>query len=153
MNPIIIFLSMSGSETPPNPTNELAKERTRAAAERTLSAWINNCLVLIGFGITIDRVYPGMEAIWFRSSSQASARLIHITGLSFMGFGIGLLLTVMVQHLLILQSLEQPSGPLKGALFLRLNQVKIATVLIFGVLGLLIIFFRSSPVSHGLSLG
>lgn len=144
---------MSGSEAPPNPTNELAKERTRAAAERTLSAWINNCLVLVGFGITIDQVYPTMERIWLLGHDQVAARLIHITGLSFMGFGIGLLLIVMVQHLFILQALEQKSSPLKGALFLRLNQVKIATVLIFGVLALLIILFRSSPTSHGLSLG
>jgi putative membrane protein len=143
---------MSDSKVPSNPTNELAKERTRAAAERTLSAWINNCLILVGFGITIDQIYPSMEGIWFLNHDRAADRLIHITGLSFMGFGIGLLLIVMVQHLMILQSLEQRNNLLKGALFLRLNQMKIATVLIFGILGLLMIFFQSSPDSYNLSL-
>ena len=34
-------------------TNELAKERNRAAAERTMTTWIQNCLTLIGFGFAI----------------------------------------------------------------------------------------------------
>jgi putative membrane protein len=39
-----------------NPTNEFAKERNRAAAERTLLAWIRTSLSLISFGFGIDRV-------------------------------------------------------------------------------------------------
>ena len=36
--------------------NELAKERNRAAAERTINAWIGNCLSLIGTGVAIDQI-------------------------------------------------------------------------------------------------
>lgn len=37
--------------TAPNVTNELARERNRAAAERTLLAWIRTALSMIVFGI------------------------------------------------------------------------------------------------------
>ena len=37
-------------------TNELAKGRNRAAADRTLMAWIRTSLALIGFGFGIERI-------------------------------------------------------------------------------------------------
>ncbi|MFN9624229.1 MAG: YidH family protein, partial [Cyanobacteriota bacterium] len=45
------------SPTPPDPrnlTNELAKERNRDAAERTLMAGIRTSLSLISFGFGVD---------------------------------------------------------------------------------------------------
>jgi putative membrane protein len=41
--------------TPLNTINELAKERNRAAAERTLNAWTALCLSLMGFGVALSR--------------------------------------------------------------------------------------------------
>ena len=41
---------MTETPTPRNIANELAKERNREAAERTLMAWIRTALSLIGFG-------------------------------------------------------------------------------------------------------
>lgn len=45
-----------------NLTNELAKERTRAAADRTLMAWIRTALSLIGFGFGIPTIVKTIEA-------------------------------------------------------------------------------------------
>jgi uncharacterized membrane protein YidH (DUF202 family) len=52
---------MSNSSETYNLTNELAKERNRAAAERTLMAWIRTSLSLISFGFGIDRVVTALN--------------------------------------------------------------------------------------------
>ena len=44
-----------------NLANELAKERNRAAAERTLMAWIRTALSLIGFGFGIGKFAAYMD--------------------------------------------------------------------------------------------
>ena len=46
------------TDKPPtvNVANELAKERNREAAERTLMAWIRTALSLIGFGFGIGKL-------------------------------------------------------------------------------------------------
>jgi putative membrane protein len=43
-------------------TNELAKERNRAAAERTMNSWIGNCLGLIGVGVAFDQINQSLRA-------------------------------------------------------------------------------------------
>jgi len=47
---------------PYNLNNELAKERTRAAADRTLMAWIRTSLSLIGFGFGIPTIVRTIES-------------------------------------------------------------------------------------------
>jgi putative membrane protein len=44
-----------------NLTNELAKQRNRDAAERTLMAWIRTCLSLISFGFGLDKIIAAID--------------------------------------------------------------------------------------------
>ncbi len=45
-----------------NLTNELAKQRNRDAAERTLMAWIRTCLSLISFGFGLDKIVAAIKS-------------------------------------------------------------------------------------------
>jgi putative membrane protein len=45
-----------------NMTNELAKQRNRDAAERTLMAWIRTCLSLISFGFGLDKIVAAINS-------------------------------------------------------------------------------------------
>ena len=52
---------MSDKPVAPNLANELARERNREAAERTLMAWIRTALSLIGFGFGIGKLEAYLE--------------------------------------------------------------------------------------------
>jgi putative membrane protein len=53
----------------PNPGTELAKERNRAAEERTLMAWIRTSLSLIGFGVGVERIVAAIYQCFLRRPS------------------------------------------------------------------------------------
>ena len=48
--------SMDASSSSGNIATELAKERNRAAADRTLNSWIRTSLALIGFGFGLSKI-------------------------------------------------------------------------------------------------
>jgi putative membrane protein len=54
-------MNPSANDTKPKQTNELAKERTRESADRTLNAWIRTSISLIGFGFAIAKSYEYVE--------------------------------------------------------------------------------------------
>lgn len=71
---------------PYNLNNELAKERTRAAADRTLMAWIRTSLSLIGFGFGIPTIVKAIEAT--RAGQYIDPhRFSTIVGLAFISVG------------------------------------------------------------------
>jgi putative membrane protein len=80
----------------PNPGTELAKERNRAAEERTLMAWIRTALSLIGFGFGIDRIVAAIQ----QSLGDAvnPVRLTRILGLSFIALGTFAMLYAALDH-------------------------------------------------------
>ena len=63
-------------------TDELAKARNRAAADRTLMAWVRTSLALIAFGFGIQRIVAAM------TSGRVSTGLTAFVTLSFIALGV-----------------------------------------------------------------
>jgi putative membrane protein len=84
-------------DAPRNLTNELAKERNRAAAERTLLAWIRTSLSLIGFGFGIDQIVAAIQRTR-RLDNVETLYLARITGLAFIAVGLYAVLSAAIEH-------------------------------------------------------
>ncbi len=117
-------------------TNELAKERNRAAAERTMTTWIQNCLTLIGFGFAIEQIFLAFEHKYPDNNHSLNIQLTHCISLILISFGIGLLIVAMMQYYLQVNPIKRddyffsPSSPL--------NILVVVAIITFGLIGLLI---------------
>ncbi|MBF2034373.1 MAG: DUF202 domain-containing protein [Leptolyngbyaceae cyanobacterium T60_A2020_046] len=80
---------------PQDIATELAKERNRAAAERTLMAWIRTCLALISFGFGLDRV---VAAIAWAGNPIGALGLSRLLGLSLVALGTYAMLMAVLEH-------------------------------------------------------
>jgi putative membrane protein len=98
---------MTETPTARNIANELAKERNREAAERTLMAWIRTALSLIGFGFGIGKLAAYLDAAGLHTRLNVPHSSL-IFGASFIVVGILGLLAAIVQHARILRRLSRP---------------------------------------------
>ena len=89
-----------------NVSNELAKERTREAADRTLMAWIRTCLSLIGFGFGIAKFRDILVEGGLIRRTPEHLNSTMIFGLSFIFLGVFGLLAAVIQHSRILHHLK-----------------------------------------------
>lgn len=89
----------------PNPGTELAKERNRAAEERTLMAWIRTALSLIGFGVGIDSIVAAIQQSLGDAVNQT--RLSRTLGLAFVALGTFAMLYAAVDHRIQLQRIQR----------------------------------------------
>ena len=88
-------------------TNELAKERSREAADRTLMAWIRTALSLIGFGFAIASFRDILLEGGLIRNPHKEFNGALVFGLSFVTLGVLGLLLATLQHWNILQHLKQ----------------------------------------------
>ena len=89
-------------------SNELAKERSRQAADRTLMAWVRTALSLIGFGFGIAQfrdILVRAELVVRRPPEHLSIALCF--GVSFITLGVLGLLAATIQHWRILQHIKR----------------------------------------------
>ncbi|MGB3308849.1 MAG: DUF202 domain-containing protein [Nodosilinea sp.] len=118
-------------------TNELAKERNRAAAERTINAWIGSCLSLIGFGIAIDQIARSLRQRFPNVDPLTTESVTHVTSKAFIGIGLSLLAIALVQHRIEIKAIEQADY-----IWLSvdtLNRVVILAILLTSCLGMVAI--------------
>ena len=88
-----------------NLNNELAKERTRAAADRTLMAWIRTSLSLIGFGFGIPTIVKTLEATRVGAYIDPH-HFTNAVGLSFIGIGIFAITAALKEHRYMLKRIR-----------------------------------------------
>lgn len=118
-------------------TNELAKERNRAAAERTINAWIGSCLGLMGTGIAFDQITASLQRQFPTAAAPLTIRAAHLIGLFLVGTGVFLLGLALMQHHFAITAIQRPDYTLSSISVL--NRVVVAAIVLFGFASLVII--------------
>ena len=117
--------------TTTNVATELARERTRQAADRTLMAWIRTSLSLIGFGFGIAKYRDILLEAGFIRRPPEEFNTTLIFGLSFISLGVFGLLAAVIQHWRILESIKK--DPLAFPVFKPLVMIMAIVLLLIGV--------------------
>ena len=111
-----------------NTTTELARERNRAATDRTLMAWIRTSLSLIGFGFGAGKVGDYLASTGRELDAYGSVRAL---GGSFISIGVLALFAAVIQHVRLLKRLEQ-----KDFVYLAPWPIGLITAILLLVIGL-----------------
>lgn len=88
-------------------TSELARERNRAAADRTLMAWIRTSIAMIGFGFGVGKLSDVLENKAATMPDDPINSGI-VFGEAFIALGILSLLAAVVQYGRILKQIDNP---------------------------------------------
>ena len=124
---------------PPSTNTELAKERNRAAAERTLMAWIRTCLSLIGFGFGVDRIITALQKSVVYGYIDDPLHLTRILGLSFIGIGTIAIVLAAIEHRQELHHIKQENYRYKSRSSLAFFvAISISIIGLFAFVGIVI---------------
>ena len=121
----------------PDPRTDLARMRTRLAAERTLDAWVRTALSMISFGFTIAKFLQEFE-----KHAVLKPNAPRNFGLALVILGILSLIAALYQHVTFLKGLGE--HPMR-------RPVSLATVIamlvaLLGVLAMLSIATNLGPI-------
>ena len=132
------------SNTPPSTNTELAKERNRAAAERTLMAWIRTCLSLISFGFGVDRIITALQKSVVYTYIDDPLHVTRILGLSFIGIGTCAIILAAMEHRRELRHIENEQYRYKSRSSLAfVVAISIFATGVFAFIGILIKSYSS----------
>lgn len=130
---------MSNAQPLSGTTNELAKERTRAATERTMNAWVSSCIGLIGTGLAVDQINQSLGQRFPEANIAMITPIAHLVSIAFVAIGVFLLAIALAQHRLEIQAIGRDRRVLR--LVTILNRVVIIAIVLFALAGLFIILF------------
>lgn len=99
---------LTAQKPEPNLANILAKERNRAAAERTLLAWIRTSLSLISFGFAIYKIIHT-----FAAEGTQKHPMTFLLAVCFILLGTLTMISATIQHIQILKQLQLEDDPYK----------------------------------------
>ena len=125
---------------PKSITNELARERSREAADRTLMAWIRTSLSLIGFGFAIASFREILLEGGLIRNPHKEFNGALVFGLSFVSLGVLGLLAATLQHWNILQHLKREDFTYTG--FRPLVLVMAILLMLIGLFAFLAVMLR-----------
>lgn len=127
------------SSRPTNEVTELAKERSRAAVERTIVSWLNSALLLMGLGISIHEIASEVQQV-SPNYLASNIRMSMLLSLGTIAFGIALLIPIAISHRADIQALERGDYLAKPPHLFNLAMV-IGAVIVFGLIALVDVLF------------
>ena len=125
-----------------NLTNELAKQRNRDAAERTLMAWIRTCLSLISFGFGLDKIIAAIDRAAASGDVQAQ-RGVQLVAAGFVLTGVLAMVGATIQYRRELRRLHHNDYVYRDKPQLAAATAVLITLI--GVVALLLVAFGSGP--------
>jgi putative membrane protein len=93
------------SDSPTSLTNELARERNREAADRTLLAWIRTSLAMISLGFGIERLGQAALSLDGRMAAFSPVKT-RLFGAALIALGVAATLAGMWEHKRVLASIS-----------------------------------------------
>jgi putative membrane protein len=138
-------------EVKANLTNELAKERNRAAYDRTLMAWIRTAISLIGFGFAIAKSYEYIQMDEMEKTGRFIDQ-IHAPlwfGMSFIVLGMVCILGGVIQYVKVVKQIQ--TGEFTYGEPRPLAKIVALILLIIGVFALITIVQRRIMPLYGMA--